>query len=90
MIRRLLGWLRYADGGPVDEQSAPADRVCPHGVDSLEECGPCTITAIDAAILDAVADRHTAAVDRLLEARSAVRRRHRVRTSVPVTPGRQP
>lgn len=88
MIRRLLGWLGYTAAGPAVKQGTPPDLVCVHGVDSLEECEPCTTAAIDAAIMQARLDGDTDAVHRLLDARIVVRARHAIPR--PSTPGGQP
>lgn len=88
MFAKWLGRLWHT-GDPVVEQSAPAEpgQACVHGVDSLQECGPCAVAAIKRSLAQAQASGDAEAVDRLLGALSAVMARQaRLRRSVPRRP----
>jgi hypothetical protein len=85
MFARILGWLRLRPGPVVEQIPLAESAVCVHGMPVDEECGVCTIAAIDEALIAAAGDE--AAVDRLLAARSRVRARQlRLRRSTPGRP----
>lgn len=89
MFRRLLGWLRYADRGPVVEQHAPPEA----GVHAQAHAElEARIAEVDAQVDEAWHYGEMALVDRLLDMRNAIRpprpAPRRARPSVPVVPGR--
>jgi hypothetical protein len=86
MIRRLLARLRYADGGPVVEHSAPPEPGAHSAAHAAREG---EIADIDAQMWEAWRRGEKVLVDRLLDMRLGVRP-PKPRRSVPVIPGRTP
>lgn len=89
MFRRWLARLRYADGGPVVEQVPPPDAGAHAAANAARED---EIADIDAQMAEAWRRGEKVLVDRLLDMRLGVRPPRpapRVRSSVPVIPGRQ-
>ncbi len=87
MFRRILGWLRHT-GDPVVEEFAPGGPVTHAEAWQARED---EIADIDAQVLAAWQSGEKVLVDRLLDMRLGVRAPRpapRVRSSVPVIPGR--
>lgn len=85
MFAKLLGWLRHT-GDPVVEQSAPAEPGMHARAVADREA---EIADIDVYMALARRRGDKVLVDRLLDERNAIRPpRPRLRSSVPVVPGR--